>query len=100
MRQLWLLFTRTLKYGIAAHAFTVISGGYWSARFQADSVIQTVAGLKWFIDLFSDVEAGPLGQYFAGESAKKWDFKRAIKSDSSFIYWFATQVAVTVSRLE
>lgn len=101
VKQLWDLFALTLKHGITTHAFTIVSGGYWSARFQADSVVEHVAGQEWFQELFSEVEDGPLGLYFtAWKKPQKWDFHSPINVTSGFVYWFTIQVAVTVSPLE
>ena len=98
---LWQLFARTMKYGMAALANTIISGGYWSARFQADIVIESVADLPWFRELFPAVESSLLGQYFVqGGTLTSWDFVSNIKPSSGFVYWLSLQIALTVSRLE
>ena len=98
---LWELFTRTFKYGLAFLAYTIISGGYWSARFQVDVVFRSVASAPWFKKLFSDVESGSLAAYFVPQGKpKKWDFTSPIKKSSGFIYWFSLQIALTVSCWE
>ncbi len=100
VRRLWELFSRTLVHGIATLAFTLVSGGYWSARFQADTVIRSIAGFPWFQTLFTEVESGPLGQHFMHwKVAPPWNFKSAITPEAGFVYWLSLQVGLTVSRL-
>ena len=98
---LWELFARTMKYGMAFLTYNIICGAYWSSRFQADIIIQSVAGFTWFKTLFKTVESSLLGQYFVqGTTLTPWNFETEIQPSSGFIYWLSLQIAVTVSQSE
>ncbi|KJA13358.1 hypothetical protein HYPSUDRAFT_209611 [Hypholoma sublateritium FD-334 SS-4] len=98
VESLWALFKATAKSGISILASTLGSGGYWSARQQADVIIEDLATDQWFKDLYRAVEGGPLAEHFVGPGIIPWKFNQPITSASKFMYWFSGQFAMFVSR--
>lgn len=99
VESLWSLFKGTAKSGISIHASAIATGEYWSARQQADIIIEDLATHEWFKALYKAVESGPLAQHFVGTGIRPWNFSDPITSSLAFAYWFSGQFAIFVSRL-